>query len=129
MLGTERRPLTLADVGLTIGLTGAKSYHGFLPTLHTGAGIVSNFSSADPGGYRFGTRFALAFGGGLRYQPRRPLDACVATSARTCTRSDIRTRTSRPGSTAPPSCRPTSRKSNWTNNLGATIGVSYHFLR
>lgn len=69
VLGTERRPLTMADVGLTLALTGARTFHGFVPLVHAGAGVVTNFEGADPGGFTFGTSFALAYGLGVRYVP------------------------------------------------------------
>lgn len=69
VLGTERRPLTMADVGLSIALTGARTFHGLVPLVHAGAGVVTNFEGADPGGFTFGTSFALAYGLGVRYVP------------------------------------------------------------
>jgi hypothetical protein len=68
--GERSQPLYTADVGLGIGLTGAKSWHHIVPELTGGVGLISDFrTSADTGGYKFGTRFALNWGGGIRVVP------------------------------------------------------------
>ena len=68
-VGSESWPLYLADVGLTLALTGQKSLHHLVPVVGAGAGIASDFRSADVGGFRVGTAFALNFGGGVRWVP------------------------------------------------------------
>jgi hypothetical protein len=70
VVGTRDVNLQLLDLGLTLALTGAKSYRGFIPTLGVGAGIVSDFAGADAGGYRFGTKFAFTGGLGVQYVTR-----------------------------------------------------------
>ncbi len=69
VLGTEKRPLTMADLGLSLALTGSRTFHGFVPLVHVGAGVVTNFGGTDPGGFDFGTSFALAYGLALKYVP------------------------------------------------------------
>jgi hypothetical protein len=67
-LGMFRWPLYMADVGLALSLTGARSWSNFVPLLRAGVGVVSDFhSQADVGEYRFGTRFALSWGAGVRW--------------------------------------------------------------
>ncbi len=56
----------IADMGITVALTGRKSWHGLIPTMGTGIGITSDFAGTDLGGYRFGTKFAFTFGPGVR---------------------------------------------------------------
>src|SRR5438445_14408 len=69
-LGTVDRPLYALDMGLGMALTGARSWHRIVPELKGGAGIVSDFRTApDSGGFKFGTRFALSWGAGIRWVP------------------------------------------------------------
>jgi hypothetical protein len=69
-LGTEKSALTIADLGIAVNLTGQKTFHGFIPVVDGGFGVVSNLGAKrDVGGYAFGTSFAFSFGGGLRYAP------------------------------------------------------------
>ena len=64
-LGTENQPLYTGSAGLGIGLTGGKTWHHLVPEITSGVGFISDFSSKpDTGGFKFGTRFALNFGGG-----------------------------------------------------------------
>lgn len=56
----------VADLGITLALTGRKTWHGLVPTLGGGVGLTSDFGSQDVGNYRFGTKFAFTFGPGLR---------------------------------------------------------------
>lgn len=56
----------MADLGVTMALTGRKSWHHLVPTVGAGIGLTSDFSSVDVGGYRFGTKFAFSFGPGVR---------------------------------------------------------------
>jgi Outer membrane protein beta-barrel domain len=69
-LGTQSTPIYLADLGISLNLTGQKSVHSFVPVLSGGFGVVSDFDSKrDVGGYDFGTSFAFSFGAGIRYAP------------------------------------------------------------
>ena len=129
VLGTEQRPLTLADVGLTLALTGQRSYRGIVPLVRGGVGVVSNFGSADPGGFNFGTSFAFAYGLGVRYVP---------TGTRWSLRADLgnslyRVRyPSTYGVTALDSTTVIPVRSSltrWLNNTAITAGVSYQFRR
>lgn len=67
LIGTRGVTLTSADLGLTLALTGAKSYRRMIPTVSFGAGVISDFTGADTAGYQFGTKFAFTSGLGLRY--------------------------------------------------------------
>ena len=69
-LGLEKTPLYSANVGLGLSLTGAKSWHNIVPEINGGLGLISDFKTKpDSGGFRFGTRFALTWGGGIRLVP------------------------------------------------------------
>jgi len=128
-IGTEQRPLTLLDVGLSIALTGQKSYRRLVPLVHAGAGIASNFQGADPGGFRFGTRFALAYGAGVRWVPP---------GRRLAYRADLGWHLYQvrfPGSYFQPGLDGTQvfpagqSNSSWQNNMAITVGASYQFRR
>ena len=141
VLGTERRPLTMADLGLTLAFPGARTFHGLVPLLHLGAGVVTNFAGADPGGFSFGTSFALAYGLGIRYVP--------SPSSRYALRVDLDNsiyRVRYPASYTRPSTgygslygggKPdsasiipaTTALSRYRNNASVTVGVSYLFHR
>ena len=69
-LGSTSRPLYSGMVGLGLSLSGAKSWHHIVPQLSSGLGFISDFrSQPDTGGFKFGTRFALNWGGGIRWVP------------------------------------------------------------
>ena len=92
-----------------------------------GVGFVSDFhTEPDSGGFKLGTRFALNWGGGVRYVP----------GGRWQIRGDIKNRmytlaypepyyTTPTGGTAVVST--TQAKSFWTNNPTFTLGLSYLF--
>jgi hypothetical protein len=69
-LGSQAWPVYLADLGLSINLTGQRSYHGIVPVTYAGVGIATDAGrkvTEDP--YSLGTTFALSFAGGLRFVP------------------------------------------------------------
>jgi hypothetical protein len=72
-LPSVSRPLYSASFSLGLSLTGAKSWHHFVPEVTGGLGLISDFQSAadpaDSAGFKFGTRFALNWGAGIRYVP------------------------------------------------------------
>jgi hypothetical protein len=126
-LSTVSRPLYTADFDLGLSLTGAKSWHHLVPELAGGLGLVSDFhTQPDSGGFKFGTRFALNWGGGVRWVP----------GGRWQLRGDIKDRmytlaypesyyVAPPGGTA---VIPTTQaKSFWTNNPAFTLGLSWLF--
>jgi hypothetical protein len=129
VLGSERRPLGLADVGITLGLTGQKSYRGFVPTLHGGAGLATNFAGVDPGGFKFGTRFAIAYGAGLRYVPRGSTLSLRADLGSHLYQIRYPDRYFTAGLDSTSVLPSNASKSAWTNNLSATLGVTYQFFR
>ena len=71
LLGMESTTSHVMDMGLDISLTGRKTWHGLMPSVNFGGGMVSNFADADTGSYKFGSKFALTYGGSLRFLPRK----------------------------------------------------------
>lgn len=66
--GTEAWPLYAVDGQLSLALTGDRTYHGFMPLLNVGMGLVSDrHTNSDVGDFRFGTRFEFVWGASLRY--------------------------------------------------------------
>lgn len=127
-LGVERRPLSMLDLGFSFALTGAKSFHGFVPLIHTGVGIVSNLKGADPGGLKLGTRFALTYGGGLRYvsSSRWSVRADVGTHLYQLRYPDRYFEAALDSTSVLPNG---SSKSKWLNNPAVTVGLSYQLFR
>ncbi|MGE0440625.1 MAG: hypothetical protein AB7L66_09900 [Gemmatimonadales bacterium] len=65
--GPEERNLYFAEAGLTLNLTGTKTWHGLAP--YAGMGLGLAFGEAlpiDSTGYKFGTKFYLAPNAGIR---------------------------------------------------------------
>lgn len=126
-LGTLSVPLYAANFGLGLGLTGAKSWHRIAPEIAGGLGFVSDLrSKADSGGFKFGTRFALNVGTGIRWIPGGAWQV----------RGDVTDRlytvgypesyyTSTAGS--PAIIPQTQAKSFWTHNPAFTLGISRLF--
>jgi opacity protein-like surface antigen len=126
-LGTKTRALYTADAGLGLGLTGGKSWHHIAPVLESGVGLITDLQSApEPGGFKFGTRFAFTWGGGVRILP----------GGRWAIRGDVKNRlytmaypeayfTTPTGGT--PVVPGTQAKSFWLNNPTFTLGLSRLF--
>jgi hypothetical protein len=133
-LGKQSWPLYTADVGLTVNLTGPRSWHHIVPVVNAGAGFVSDFKAkADTGGYKFGTRFAFTWGGGVRWVPggRWSLRADAKNRLYTVAYPDFYYFPPQPagGNPIPPILERDVAKSRWTNNTALTIGISYLFSR
>jgi hypothetical protein len=122
-------PIYLADVGISLNLTGQRSYRRFVPFVTTGLGVATDFKGgADVGAWRFGTPFALSFGGGVRWAPggRFQLRADVG---------DFLYQIKYPASffSAPSGVTPVLgndvKQNQWKHNLALTLGVSVLFSR
>jgi hypothetical protein len=126
-LGMSSRPLYTGDFGLGLSLTGGKSWHHIVPEVAGGLGFITDFRrQADSGGYKFGTRFALNWGGGIRVVP----------GGKWQIRGDIKNRLytiSYPEAfyvvpTGGTAVVPTTQsKSFWLNNPAFTLGLSRLF--
>lgn len=122
-------PIYLADVGITLNLTGQRSYRRFVPFVTTGLGVATDFKSgADVGAWRFGTPFALSFGGGIKWVPAGNLQARIDVS-------DQLYQVKYPASYYVTASDGTSvltvndPKNDWTSNFGLSFGLSYAFFR
>jgi hypothetical protein len=124
-LGVVSSPLLLSDAGITLHLTGHKSWRSFVPIINAGAGLSAALDNGtDAGGYQFGTPFTVTFGAGLKYVGARRLHW----------RADVGSylyKINYPStyyvkSTGdPPVLEPTQKRSLWRNNVGLSVGVSY----
>ncbi len=126
-LGTEKTNVLSADLGLALNLTGRKSWHSLVPQVRGGVGVMHS-SASDSTGFSFGTPFAFALGGGLKFAPGR----------RWMLRGDVTQRIfhlSYPESfyrlasdnTAVVGAQ--TAKSFYTHQTALTVGVSYLFTR
>jgi hypothetical protein len=124
-VGEERGPLVAGDVGVSLSLTGRRTWHGLMPVLSAGAGAVSDLrTGTDIGGFSFGTRFALTAGAGVR----------LIVSERFQLRADASDYVYRinypltyyvtgPDDTEVLPAR--QARSLWTHNVGLSLGVGY----
>lgn len=127
-LGTVNRPLYTGSAGLGLALTGGKTWHHLVPEITGGVGFISDFhSQPDTGGFKFGTRFALNWGAGIRWIPR---------NGKWQIRGDLNNRLYTIAYPEQFFIAPTNgnavvdasqSKSFWTNNPAFTIGLSRLF--
>ena len=126
-LGKTSRPLYSGDFSLGVSLTGGKSWHHIVPELAGGVGMISDFhAAADSGGFKFGTRFALNWGGGIRIVPGGSWQIRGDIKNRLYTIAYPQTYYVAPtgGTAVAASTQP---KSFWTNNPAFTFGLSRLF--
>ena len=118
----------IADVGITIALTGRKSWRSMVPTIGGGVGITSDFGTRDIGSYRFGTKFAFTFGPGLRFVlPRGYSVRLDLTNAVYQFQYPSTYFTQASDSTAV--LTSTTQRSGWVSNWRATAGFSIPLFR
>jgi len=128
VISTPKVTTHVADLGLDLSLTGKKSWHRLSPSLTGGIGMVSDFTQADTGAYKFGSKFAFTYGFAMRYflrsgialradvtnftwQYRYPDRYFVKASDSTSVLSDTRAR------------------SAYRGNWGASAGVTFPLFR
>ena len=122
-------PIYMADVGISLNLTGQRSYRRIVPFVNGGIGVASDLKGgADVGAWKFGTPFAFSLGAGIKWVPSGNLQARVDVidqlyqikypNSYYVTASD--------GTAV---LRVNDAKNDWTSNLGITFGVSYLFFR
>jgi hypothetical protein len=122
-------PLALGDVGVSMSLTGFKSWNRLVPELSGGLGFVTDFRpEGDVGGFTFGTRFALALGAGVRYVPngRFQLRLDVTDHIYRLAYPDSYYRVASDQTTV---VEPDQGQRFYTHNPSITLGVSYAFWR
>ncbi|MGI8618264.1 MAG: hypothetical protein ACR2L6_04130 [Gemmatimonadaceae bacterium] len=127
-LGIHSAPLFMLDAGISVNLTGQKSWRRLVPTVNAGIGVVSGGKDVENDPYRFGTPLAITYGAGLRYVPggrfavRLGVDSYLYKleypGAYSVTTSD--------GTAV---IGPRQSTNFWKNNVALTIGASYLFFR
>jgi hypothetical protein len=127
ILPTISRPLYAGNFGLGMNLTGGKSWHHFVPEVAGGLGFITDFQTApDSGGFKFGTRFALNWGAGIKFVPGGHWQIRADLTNRSYTIGYPETFFVAPaGGTALLSADQS--KSLWVNNPAFTLGVSRLF--
>jgi len=127
-LGTPEQGLYVADVGLSLNLTGQKSYHRVVPLIHGGIGVVSDFRGRDRGGFQFGTSFAFSYGAGVRLVGAGPfqLRADVSDMLYQIEYPDTYFT---PFNSQAPVITTGRSKGAWTHNAALTIGASILLFR
>lgn len=128
-LGARSQPLYAADAFLAVSLTGGRSWHGVMPMIGGGLGLISDTKKADIGGFKFGTRFAFPWSVGVRWLPGAgnfQLRADVKDWMYTIAYPQSYYISTTSDAAILSSDTPTSR---WTNNFAMTVGVSYIFKR
>lgn len=128
-LGSESVTLGLADVGISLNLTGQRSWRGIVPVVAGGAGIATDFASPDIGGFRLGTPFAITLGAGVRW----------TSGGNWQVRADVTDYLYQvkypplyfqaPASNVDPVLPATAKQNVWKHNAALTLGVSYLFFR
>ena len=127
--GTEAWPLYAVDGGMSLSLTGDRTFHGFMPLANVGMGLISDrHTNSDVGDYQFGTKFEFVWGASLRYIPAKRWGIRVDLNNRFYSMGYPQTYyvTGKDGNTV---VSPTLSKSFWRNNPSLTIGISYLFSR
>jgi len=122
-------PIYIWDVGISLNLTGQRSYHRFVPFVTSGLGIATDLKgNADVGAWRFGTPFALSFGGGIKWVPAGNIQvrADVIDQLYQIKYPNSYYISASDGTSV---LRLNDAKSDWTSNIGLSLGISYLFFR
>ena len=128
-LGVRTWPLYLVHLGMSLNLTGQRSYRGVVPVIFTGIGLATDLGKdveEDP--FRMGTTFAFSLAGGLRFVPggRFQMRADVGTWI-----YQIKYPDAYYGITSDNTAvlEANQAKNFWKRNLGLTLGASYLLFR
>ncbi len=117
------QPLWIIDAGLTLLMTGNRSWRGLVPSATFGVGLVTdNKSATDSSRFDFGNRFAPLLGLGVKYSPVK---------SRWTIRADLTNRfysvsypqTFRDSTPGVPTIVGANVKSSWTRNTMLTLGL------
>jgi hypothetical protein len=127
-LGDETSQLLTADLGISMNITGQKSWRRVVPVVSGGVGVATDFKGTpDDGGYRFGTRFMFTYGLGLRYHAEGRWEPRLDfTNFLWQLQYPPAYRATPAGGTAPVV---SSRKAPWMGNHLWSFGLSYHLFR
>jgi hypothetical protein len=66
-VGEIDETVLLIDGGFSFSLTGARSFHNFVPVITVAAGYASDLNSRDAGGYTLSPGFQLNLGAGVKW--------------------------------------------------------------
>ncbi len=66
-IGTEPTNVVGFDAGVSVALTGDRSWYGWQPLVHLNVGLVGGTDQRDVSGYTMGTSFAFSYGLGWRW--------------------------------------------------------------
>jgi len=122
-------PVYMADVGISLNLTGQRSYRKLVPFVNGGLGVATDLKSgADVGTWKFGIPFAFSLGAGIKWVPSGNLQARVDVSDQLyqIKYPNLYYETASDGTSV---LAPREAKNDWTSNLGLTFGLSYLFFR
>ncbi len=127
--GTSRRPLTIADVGFGLNLTGNKSWNDMVPQFHMAIGLVSGGTHRfDVGGYRLGTKLTMNYGLGLRYVTDAPWE-WHADLTHQWWKYEYPDSYRNEDSANPTPILDTRSLNHWRGNLQIQVGISRFFFR
>lgn len=124
-LGTSTLGLLLADAGLSLSLTGQKTWNRLAPVVSGGIGIATDFDDTDAGGFRLGTPFALSFGAGVRWIPSGRFQVRVDVTDHLFQLRYPATYYQSSSPTVPPVLPATQPDNVWRHHAALTIGASY----
>lgn len=129
-LGVQAWPIYLADFGMSLNLTGQRSWRGVVPIVYTGIGVASDLGKkVDEDPFRLGTTFAFSLAGGLRFVPgsgRFQMRADVGTWLYQIKYPDAYYGLTSDNTAVLESDQ---AKNFWKRNLGLTLGGSYLLFR
>ncbi|MEP6618623.1 MAG: outer membrane beta-barrel protein [bacterium] len=127
-LGTQKNLELGADLALAMNLTGKKSWHGLVPQVRAGAGLVRNSAKDDSSGFAIGTPFAFTYGMGVKFVPggRFQLRADLTDHLFKLAYPDSYFRVTSDNTSV---LETGSLKSFYTHHTAFTIGVSYLFAK
>lgn len=131
MTGPFKKTLFLADVGVVLNVTGAKTWHGIAPYVGFGAGwMLPTATETDPGGYNAGSNFTMVPSLGTRIFVTRSLAARIEVR-------DYFFRYEWPlryffpldrnGNALPPVLSSDLKDKQWTHNFALMVGFVYGF--
>jgi hypothetical protein len=123
--GTTSAPIALAEAALRFQVTGPRTWHGLAPFLIGSAGLAGDLSGSSDleeeiestDLYRFGPAFAIGVGAGTIWQVTPTLGV----------RAEVRNRIWRVNTPTGFRERAALDDHQWTNNVGASVGLSVHF--
>jgi opacity protein-like surface antigen len=120
--GPSSAPLVLFDVDFLFDVTGEKTWHRLVPTAGFGLGLAFGDNNLDAGGYKFGTKFYFALGGGVKYALKEPW---VVRADAWLYFWQLSYPTSYFTAGATPVLPPTAPDKDWTTNGVLSLGISY----